>query len=57
MHTQHDDAELLSGEGARDGGDEWTIRAVPPAVVGFLLILTVLLACGFYVAAQLVQTP
>lgn len=30
---------------------------VPPAVIGFLLLLAVLLACVFYIAAQVVQTP
>lgn len=30
---------------------------VPPGVIGFLLILVVVLAIAFYVAAQVVQTP
>jgi hypothetical protein len=30
---------------------------VPPAVIGFLLFLTVVLAIVFLVAAQVVQTP
>jgi hypothetical protein len=30
---------------------------VPLAVVGFLVLLAVTLACLFYVAAQIVQTP
>ena len=30
---------------------------VPPAVIGFLLLLAVVLACVFYIAAQVVHTP
>jgi hypothetical protein len=33
------------------------ILSVPPAVIGFLLLLVVVLACTFYIAAQIVQTP
>ena len=47
-----------------DRGDETCQRAddpmkltVPPAVIGFLLLLAVVLACVFYIAAQVVQTP
>jgi hypothetical protein len=37
--------------------DDPAILSVPPAVIGFLLLLVVVLACIFYIAAQVVQTP
>jgi hypothetical protein len=43
---------------AADGADDAPpIRAVPPAVIGALLLLVIVLAVAFYVAAQVVQTP
>jgi hypothetical protein len=39
------------------GEDDPAILSVPPAVIGFLLLLVVVLACIFYIAAQVVQTP
>lgn len=33
------------------------IRGVPLGVIGFLLLVAVALACAFYIAAQVVQTP
>ena len=39
------------------GEDDRAIRTVPPAVVGFLLLVIVVLACAFYITAQVVQTP
>jgi hypothetical protein len=44
------------GEFAR-GEDDPAIVTVPPAVIGFLLLVIVALACAFYLAAQVVQTP
>jgi hypothetical protein len=37
--------------------DDPPILIVPAAVIGFLLLVTVALACAFYIAAQVVQTP
>jgi hypothetical protein len=37
--------------------DDPAMLSVPPAVIGFLLLLVVVLACIFYIAAQVVQTP
>jgi hypothetical protein len=44
------------GESTQQRADT-TMLSVPPAVVGFLLLLVVVLACTFYIVAQVVQTP
>jgi hypothetical protein len=46
-----DRGELAHGE------DDPAILTVPPAVIGLLLLVIVALACAFYIAAQVVQTP
>ena len=48
---------LRHASGVRPVAADETIRRVPPTVLGFLLLLTVLLAAVFFIAAQVVQTP
>lgn len=54
-------SELLEqSERADDTGhpvDDLNKLTVPPALIGFLLLLAVMLACVFYIAAQVVHTP
>ena len=45
------------GDGGPHGDDDPVKLTLPPALIGFLLLLAVTLACVFYVAAQVVQTP
>jgi hypothetical protein len=52
-----DDLETQNRSEAADRDDDPGVPGVPPAVIGFLLLLTVVLACAFYIAAQVVQTP
>jgi hypothetical protein len=39
------------------GAEPSDIGGVPPAVIGLLLLLAVVLAVAFVLAAQIVQTP
>ena len=58
MMTRPEMAQQIEGEDDSRGSEEDPMRlTVPPAVIGFLLLAAVLLACVFYIAAQVVQTP
>ncbi len=50
------DRPIDSGDEFRQRADDPITLTVPPAVIGFLLLLAVLLACVFYIAAQVVHT-
>lgn len=56
MQPNQREAEI-NRESVDQGDDDRSIRTVPPAVIGFLLLVVVVLACAFYIAAQVVQTP
>ena len=58
MMTRPEMTRLIDVEDeSRRPPEDPTRLTVPPAVIGFLLLVAVLLACVFYVAAQVVQTP
>jgi hypothetical protein len=53
--VQHESMHDDDGRSSRD--EEPETLTLPPALIGFLLLVAVTLACVFYVAAQVIHTP